>query len=163
MGNGGLRMSVARVAVLSDEGTEYLDDRGVVSLGVDGDALKGVDAAQAHVEFIGGAELLDGLGVAVGELALLGEPVSTVGKNKPARAARPASPATRAVRKLLAACRRASGLALVTSPYSNGGSLQTAQMSPASTARLAKMLTSSQSQRTDRCLNSTPCLLLLEL
>jgi hypothetical protein len=46
----------------------------VVSLEVHGDALQGVDTAQVHVELVR-AELLNGLGVAVGDVALLGEPV----------------------------------------------------------------------------------------
>jgi hypothetical protein len=50
----------------------------VVALGVHGDALQDVDAAQVHVELVR-AELLDGLGVAVGGVALLGEPVGADG------------------------------------------------------------------------------------
>ena len=41
-----------------DEGAEDFNDRGVVSGGVDGDALQGVDAPEADIE-PGRAELLD--------------------------------------------------------------------------------------------------------
>jgi hypothetical protein len=57
---------------LTDECGEYLHHGGVVFCGIAGDPLKGVDAADAHVELIR-AELLNGLGEAVGHLALLGQ------------------------------------------------------------------------------------------
>jgi hypothetical protein len=44
----------------------------MISGGVAGDALQGIDASDAHVELVG-AELLDCFGVAVGDLALLGQ------------------------------------------------------------------------------------------
>ena len=46
----------------------------MVSLGVHGDAPQDVDTAQVHDELVR-AELLDGLVGAVGDAALLGEPV----------------------------------------------------------------------------------------
>ena len=58
--------------MLADERGEYLHHRRVVLGGVAGHPLEGVDAADAHVELVR-AELLDGLGVAVGHLALLGQ------------------------------------------------------------------------------------------
>ena len=58
--------------VLADECGEYLHHGGVVFGGIPGDPLEGVDAADAHVELVR-AELLDGLGVAVGYLPLLGQ------------------------------------------------------------------------------------------
>ena len=45
---------------------------GVVLCGVAGDALQGVDAANAHVKLVG-AELLDRLRVAVGHLPFAGQ------------------------------------------------------------------------------------------
>src|SRR5664280_2004837 len=45
---------------------------GMVSGGVDSNPLQGVDASQPHVE-AGRAELLDGLCVAPGDVALLGQ------------------------------------------------------------------------------------------
>jgi hypothetical protein len=44
----------------------------VVSCGVASDTLQRVDAADAHVQLLG-AELLDGLGVAVGHLPFAGQ------------------------------------------------------------------------------------------
>ena len=58
--------------VLADERGQDLYDGRMVSGGVAGDALQGVDAADPHVELVG-AELLDRLGVAVGHLPLLGQ------------------------------------------------------------------------------------------
>jgi len=51
---------------------EHLHHGQVVSRGVAGDAFDGVDAADAHVELVP-AELLDGLGIAVGHLPLLSQ------------------------------------------------------------------------------------------
>ena len=58
--------------VLADEGGQHLHDGGVVPGGITADPLEGVDAADAHVELVR-AELLDGLGVAVGHLPLAGQ------------------------------------------------------------------------------------------
>lgn len=55
---------------LADEGREHLHDHGVLSGRVAGEALQVVDTAQADVE-LSGAELLDRLGVAVGDATLL--------------------------------------------------------------------------------------------
>ncbi len=60
------------VGVLTDESGQDFHHRWVVSRGVAGDPLQGVDAADPHVEFVG-AELFDRFGVAVGHLALLGD------------------------------------------------------------------------------------------
>jgi hypothetical protein len=58
--------------MLTDERGEHLHDGRVVFGGIAGDPLEGVDAADAHVELVR-AELLDGLGVAVRHLTLLGQ------------------------------------------------------------------------------------------
>ena len=58
--------------VLPDECGEYLHHGGMVFGGIPGDPLEGIDAADAHVELVR-AELLDGLGEAVGYLSLLGQ------------------------------------------------------------------------------------------
>jgi hypothetical protein len=58
--------------VLPDEGTQDLHHSRLVPLrGVLGEPFQGVDAAQAHVEVVA-AQLLDGLGVAIGDVTLLG-------------------------------------------------------------------------------------------
>jgi len=58
--------------VLPDECGEHLHHGRVVFGGIPGHPLEGVDAADAHVELVG-AELLDGLGVAIGYLPLSGQ------------------------------------------------------------------------------------------
>jgi hypothetical protein len=65
---------VERSAVHPDEGAQDLDDGGLVSVPtrVVRNLLQGVDAAQADIEVVV-AELLDGLGVAVGEMPSLGQ------------------------------------------------------------------------------------------
>ncbi|MEW9550651.1 hypothetical protein [Nonomuraea sp. NPDC050783] len=50
----------------------------MVAFGVAGNAFKCVDATNADVQVVGVAELLDGFGVAVGHLALLGQLQRTV-------------------------------------------------------------------------------------
>jgi hypothetical protein len=62
--------------VLSNVGREDLDDLGMVVSGVSGEALEGVDAAQANIEFAA-AQLVDGPSEALGDLA---RPVEAVGK-----------------------------------------------------------------------------------
>jgi hypothetical protein len=56
-------------AVLAHEGGEHLHDGAVIAGRVAGDALQGIDPAQAHIEPVV-AELLDGLGEAIGDLPL---------------------------------------------------------------------------------------------
>lgn len=58
----------------ADVGVEHLHHGGVVAFGVHGEAFEGVDAAEADVELVV-TELGNGLGVAVGELALQREAV----------------------------------------------------------------------------------------
>jgi hypothetical protein len=70
-------------------------------------------------------------------LAIHADPATVEPVGKPADSpsvTRLRYPATSAVRKLLAAWRRASALALLTSPYSSDGSFQTARMIPTSAA-----------------------------
>jgi hypothetical protein len=57
--------------VFVDEGGEDVADGEAVTVGVFGDAFEGVDGGGADVAF-GGAELFDGFGVPVGDLAFLG-------------------------------------------------------------------------------------------
>jgi hypothetical protein len=61
--------------VLADERGQHLHHGRVVSRGVAGDALQRVDTADPYIKLLG-AELLDGLGVAVGHLSLLGQLVA---------------------------------------------------------------------------------------
>jgi hypothetical protein len=56
---------------LPHKGTQYLNHGGVIPLGILGDALQGVNPTESDSELLV-AELLDGLGVPVGDVALLG-------------------------------------------------------------------------------------------
>ena len=60
--------------MLANVGRQHLDDLGMIVLGVLGDALKGVDAAQDDVDLglaglVGSPELVDRSGEALGDLA----------------------------------------------------------------------------------------------
>jgi hypothetical protein len=58
--------------VVTDECGEYLHHGRMVFCGITGNPLEAVDTADAHVELVR-AELVDGLGVAIGHLSLLGQ------------------------------------------------------------------------------------------
>jgi hypothetical protein len=60
-----------------------------------GDALQGIDAAQPHVELVT-AQLLDSLGIPVGDLSLLGEPVSAGSNGEAAEGAQAGQPGDQA-------------------------------------------------------------------
>src|SRR3954464_3964200 len=64
-------MCVFVMTVLAQEGGEDLEDDGVVTGGVAGDAFQGEDPAHANVKFVR-AELFDRLGVPVGHMPLPG-------------------------------------------------------------------------------------------
>jgi hypothetical protein len=56
--------------VATHEGGQDLLDGGPIPRGIACDAFQGVDATQAKIEVLLVAELVDGLGIAVGDLAL---------------------------------------------------------------------------------------------
>jgi hypothetical protein len=60
----------------------------VISLRVDSDALQGVEPAESNSE-LRLAELLDGLGVALGDVTLLGKPVGPSGDRQAAEGGQP--------------------------------------------------------------------------
>src|SRR4051794_13469186 len=63
--------------VLADEGGEGFDDRGLVRWAVVHQAFQGLDAPDSHIELLV-AKLFDRLGVAIGQLALSGEPIGVL-------------------------------------------------------------------------------------
>jgi hypothetical protein len=91
---------------------------------------------------------------ALGELALLGEPVSASCRGQAAESGQAGQPNDQGGSKATSGLNRASGLALATSPFSNDGSFQTARTSPARIPQLAPRA----SARTGPC---GPCLCLL--
>lgn len=71
VGLGGRTLGIRGRVVLAGEGRGHEHDGGPVARRVGGDPLEGIDGAEADIA-LGGTELLDGLGIAIGDLAFLG-------------------------------------------------------------------------------------------